>query len=255
LILESRFRRSPSDSRLILMDDDLEALINAAAGSTWAKEPSRQLVDAIERHIVRPLPLWLKTALGREEAAQLARVIAWEKCQEFAVKRPDSGVSWGYLANVVRWRVIDAVRAEALHRQRHPLTPTVPDVESEEMSLLGEYLDRIVTELERYGLPPAVSRELMRAAADGPPFYRSTIITRLRLSGITHAQAEGLAWLLRGSRSKPSALARLAAGQADTRVFADFTVRNWLKAAAGHDLLFFDRWTSEPRCRELARSA
>jgi hypothetical protein len=237
------------------MDDELEVLINAAAGSGWAKEPSGQLVDAIERHIVGPLPLWLKTALGRDEAAQLARVIAWEKCQQLAVKRPDVGVSWGYLANLVRWRVIDAVRAEMLHRQRHPLTPTVPDVESEELALLGDYLDRIVTELERYGLAPAVSRELMCAAADGPPFYRSTIISRLRLTGITHTQAEGLAWLLRGSPSKPSALARLAAGQPDTQVFADITVRNWLKAAAGHDLLFFGRWTSESRDRGLARSA
>jgi hypothetical protein len=135
------------------------------------------------------------------------------------------------------------------------LTATVPDIESEEMALLGGYLDRIVTELERYGLSPAVSRELMHAAADGPPFYRSTIISRLRMTGITHTQAEGLAWLVRGSPSKPSALARLAAGQPDTEVFADITVRNWLKAAAGHDLLFFDRWTSESGCRELARSA
>lgn len=237
------------------MDDELEVLIGAAARSGWAKEPSRKLVDAIEEHIVVPLPFWLKTALGRDDAAQLARVIAWEKCQELAVKRPEAGVTWGYLANLVRWRVIDAVRAETQHRQRHPLTAKVPDVESEELARLGVYLDRIVAELDRYGLPPALSRELMRVAADGPPFYRSTIIARLRLSGVTQAQAEGLAWLLRGSPSKPSALARLAGGQPDTEVFADRTVRKWLRAASGRDLLFFGARTSEPRLYDLARSA
>ncbi|GAA1602455.1 hypothetical protein GCM10009789_65700 [Kribbella sancticallisti] len=237
------------------MDDELEALINAAAQAAWAKEPSRQLVDAIEQHIVVPLPHWLKTTLGRDEAAQLARVIAWERCQELAVKRPDAGVTWGYLANLVRWRLIDAARAEVLRRQRHLLTPTLPEAESQGMPLLGLHLDRIVAELERYGLPSAVSRELMRVAADGPPFYRSTIISRLRLSGVTQSQAEGLAWLLRGSPSKPSALARLAAGQPDKQVFTDLTVRTWLKAAAGRDLLFFGRWTSETCWYELARSA
>jgi hypothetical protein len=237
------------------MDDELEALINAAAQAAWAKEPARQLADAIEQHIVVPLPLWLKTSLGRDEASQLARVIAWERCHELAIKAPAAGVSWGYLANLVRWRLIDAVRAEVLRRQRHPATHELPDVESEGTGLLGPHLDRIVTELERYGLPPAVSRELIRAAADGPPFYRSTIVARLRLTGVTVSQAEGLAWLLRGSPSKPSALTRLAAGQTDKQVFTDLTVRNWLKAAAGRDLLFFGRWTSDESWRDLARSA
>ncbi|WP_433017947.1 hypothetical protein [Kribbella sp. CA-294648] len=237
------------------MDDELEELINAAAKAGWAKEPSRRLADAIEQHIVVPLPFWLRSSLGRDEAAQLARVIAWERCHELAVKRPAAGVSWGYLANLVRWRLIDAVRAEVLRRHRHPATPEPPDVQSEEPSPLGPHLERIVTELERYGLSPAVSRELLRTAADGPPFYRSTIIARLRLSGITENQAVALAWLVRGSPSRPSALARLAAGEPAGQVFADRTIRNWLKAASGGDLLFFGQWTSENRWLDLARSA
>ncbi|WP_020391731.1 hypothetical protein [Kribbella catacumbae] len=237
------------------MDDELEVLISAAAQAAWDKEPSRRLAHAIEEHIVVPLPLWLKTSLGRDEASQLARVIAWERCHELAVKPPPGGIVWGYLANHVRWRLIDAVRAEVLRRQRHQAMHALPDVETEELPMLGVHLDRIVAELERYGLSPVVSRELMRVAADGPPFYRSTIISRLRLSGVTETQAEALAWLLRGSPSKPSALARLAAGQRDTQVFTDLTVRNWLKAAAGRDLPFFGRWISEHRWRDLARSA
>jgi hypothetical protein len=237
------------------MDDDLEALIKAAAQAAWEHEPSRRLADAIEKHIVVPLPRWLKTSLGRDEASQLARVIAWERCHELAVKPPAAGLSWGYLANLVRWRLIDAVRAEVLRRQRHQVTPELPDIESEGLPLLGPHLERIVVELDRYGLPPIVSRELMRVAADGRPFYRSTIISRLRLSGVTQPQAEALAWLLRGSPSKPSALARLAAGQAETQVFNDRTVRNWLEAAAGHDLRFFGHWSSEHCWRDLPRAA
>ncbi|WBQ04409.1 hypothetical protein [Kribbella sp. CA-293567] len=237
------------------MEDDLEVLIRAAAQAAWKNEPARQLAEAIEHRIVLPLPLWLKTNLGRDEASQLARVIAWERCHELAVKPPRAGISWGYLANHVRWRLIDAVRAEVVRRQRHPVTHPVPDVETPEVPMLGAHLDRIVAELEQHGLPSAVGRELMRVAADGPPFYRSTIISRLRLSGVTESQAEALAWLVRGSPSRPSALARLAAGQPDTQVFEDLTVRKWLKAAAGRDLRFFGRWTSEYSGRDLARSA
>jgi hypothetical protein len=255
LIPESRFRPKASASTFSAMEDDLDELIKAAAQAVWADEPSRILADAIEQRIVVSLPLWAKAGLGRDEAEQLARVIAWEKCRELAVKAPKAGVSWGYLANIVRWRVIDAVRAEVLRRQRHPAVRSLPELESGEMPLFGPHLDQIVEELEQYGLSPAVSRELMRIAADGPPFYRSTIISRLRLSGITQSQAEGLAWLLRGSVSKPSALARLAAGQASTQVFADRTVRNWLKAAAGVGQVFFGRWTSDDSWRDLARSA
>lgn len=239
----------------MVMDDELEVLISAAAQAAWDKEPSRRLAHAIEKHIVVPLPLWLKTSLGRDEASQLARVIAWEKCHELAVHPPQGGIVWGYLANHVRWRVIDAVRAEVLRRQRHQATHALPDVQTNEAPMLGLHLDRIVTELERYGLPSAMGRKLMRTAADGPPFYRSGIISRLRLSGVPQAQAAGLAWLLRGSASKPSALARLAAGVPADQVFADLTIHNWLKAAAGRDLPFFGRSTSENSRSELARAA
>ncbi len=58
---------------IVAMAKELEVLINAAARAAWDKEPSRRLADAIEKHIVLPLPLWLKTSLGRDEASQLAR--------------------------------------------------------------------------------------------------------------------------------------------------------------------------------------
>ncbi|GAA0946819.1 hypothetical protein GCM10009554_43080 [Kribbella koreensis] len=239
----------------MLMDDELEVLISAAARSAWAEEPSVELIEAIEQHIVVPLPHWMKTVLGRDEAAQLARVIAWRKCQVLAVNPPRGGVSWGYLANHVRWRVKDAALTELRHRQRFPLTPAAPDSELPELPTLGLHLEQIVAELERHGISSAIGRQLVRTAADGPPFYRAAIISRLRGIGVTRSRAEGLAWLLRGGAARPSALARLAAGQAPEQVFADPAVRNWLKAATGRDLLFFGQRTSENRWNDLARSA
>ncbi|MFI5706482.1 hypothetical protein [Kribbella sp. NPDC051620] len=237
------------------MDDDLEVLINAAAKSAWADEPSVQLIEAIEEHIVVPLPGWMRRVLGRDEAAQLARVVAWRKCQVLAVKPPEAGASWGYLANHVRWRVKDAALTELRHRQRFPLTPAVPDSELPEIPMLGLHLEQIVAELERHGISTAVGRRLVRTAADGPPFYRAAIVARLRGVGVTRSRAEGLAWLLRGGAARPSALARLAGGQPPEQVFADPAVRNWVKAATGGDLLFFGQRTSENCWNELARSA
>jgi hypothetical protein len=237
------------------MDDELEVLISAAARSAWAEEPSVELMKAIERHIVVPLPGWMRRVLGRDEAAQLARVIAWRKCQVLAVKPPAAGLSWGYLANHVRWRVKDAALTELQHRQRFPLTPAVPDSELPEMPTLGLYLEQIVAELERNGISSAEGRRLVRAAADGPPFYRAAIVSRLQGIGVTRSRAEGLAWLLRGGAARPSALSRLAAGQPPEQVFADPAIRNWLKAATGRDLLFFGQRTSENHWNDLARSA
>lgn len=237
------------------MDDELEVLINSAAKSAWAEEPSLELIEAIERHVVVPLPGWMKRVLGRDEAAQLVRVIAWRKCLELAVKPPAAGLSWGYLANHVRWRLKDAALNEVQHRQRYPLTPEAPDSESPEMPVLGLYLEQIVAELERHGMSAAAGRRLIRTAADGPPFYRAAIVSRLCGVGISQSRAEGLAWLLRGGAARPSALARLAAGQPPEQVFADPAIRNWLKAATGRDLLFFGQRTSENHWNELARSA
>lgn len=223
------------------MDVELEILIADAARSNWGAGPSRRLAAEIEIHIVAPLSSRLRAALGHDEAAQLARVIAWERCRELAVNPPQAGVSWGYLANLVRWRLMDAVRSDVLRRQRHPLTHELPEPEVSHHLSMGSHLERIASELEREGLPPAVGRRLIRVAADGPPFYRSEIIARLRRARATAAQAEGLAWLLRGGAGRSSALARLAMGQPPDEVFADPVVRRWIRAAAGRDLRFFGR--------------
>jgi hypothetical protein len=223
------------------MDVELEDLIADAAGSGWAPEPSRRLADEIEVHIVAPMSSRIRAALGHDEAAQLARAIAWERCRELAVNPPAAGASWGYLANLVRWRLMDAVRSNVLRHQRHPLTHELPEPEAGHRLSLGPHLERIAAELEREGLPPAVGRRLIQVAADGPPFYRSEIVLRLRRARATAAQAEGLAWLLRGGAGRTSALARLAMGQTPDEVFADPVVRRWIRAAAGRDLRFFAR--------------
>ncbi|WP_344215767.1 hypothetical protein [Kribbella sancticallisti] len=221
------------------MDVDLEVLIADAEQSGWAPGPSRRLADGIEARIVVPLSGRLRWALGSDEAAQLARVIAWERCLELAVDPPEGGVSWGYLANLVRWRLQDALRAEVIRRRRHPLTHQPPESEVEQGSVLGHHLDRIALELTAAGLSSETCRRLIHAAADGPPFYRAGIVVRVRRAGATKAQAEALAWLLRGGAGQRSALARLAVGESPAAVFADPVVQHWIRAASGRDLRFF----------------
>ncbi|WP_344747359.1 hypothetical protein [Kribbella aluminosa] len=221
------------------MDVDLEVLIADAERSGWAPGPSRRLADGIEARIVVPLSSRLRAALGSDEAKQLARVIAWERCLELAVDPPEAGVSWGYLANLVRWRLQDAVRAEMLRRRRHPLTYRFPDWEVTQQPALGNHLDRIAHELAGEGLALRVGRGLIGAAADGPPFYRAGIVARVRRAGATRSQAEAFAWLLRGGAGQRSALARLAVGEPPDAVFADPVVRRWIRTASGRDLRFF----------------
>ena len=222
------------------MDVDLEVLISDAERSGWAPEQSRRLATAIEARIVVPLSSRLRAALGADEAAQLARVIAWERCLDLAVDPPKDGVSWGYLANLVRWRLQDALRAELVRRRRHPLTQQLPDGEAAHRPVLGRHLERIALELATEGLVLSAGWRLIKAAADGPPFYRAGIIARVRWAGATRPQAEALAWLLRGGAGQMSALARLALGESAAAVFADPVVRRWVRAAAGRDLRFFD---------------
>jgi hypothetical protein len=224
-----------------VMDDDLEYLIAAAASSGWGPEPSRRLAEEIESHIVVPLSSRLRAALGTDEAEQLARVVAWERCLLLAVQPPEDGVSWGYLANFVRWRLQDAVRAEVLRRRRHPPTDPLPDGETVRLIGLGHYLERVALELVVAGMQPSMARRVIGVAADGPPFYRSAIVMRLRRIGATGEQAEALSWLLRGGAGRPSALARLANGERPEEVFADPAVRRWVWAAAGRDPRFFGR--------------
>lgn len=221
------------------MDVELEELIAEAARSGWAAEPSRRLAEEIESHIVVPLSSRLRATLGRDEAEQLARTLAWERCLELAAAPPAGGVSWGYLANHVRWRLMDAARAHVLHGRRHRLTHRLPELAVTHRWSLGPHLETIAAELESAGLPAAVGRRLIRVAADGPPYYRAAIIERLLRARATAAQAEGLAWLLRGGAGRPSALARLALGQAPDEVFNDPLVRRWIQDASGRDQRFF----------------
>lgn len=237
--------------QIVGMDVDLEVLIADAERSGWAAGPSRRLADGIEARIVVPLSSRLRAALGHDEAAQLARVIAWERCLELADDPPEGGVSWGYLANLVRWRLQDAVRAEMVRRRRHPLTQQLPDGEAAHRPVLGQHLDRIALELTGEGLALAVGRRLIRAAADGPPFYRAGIVARVRRAGATRTQAEAFAWLLRGGASQTSALARLALGESGETVFGDPVVRRWIRAASGRDQRFF----GEPSRRGHRRAA
>ena len=220
------------------MNDELQVLLDEAMSSDWAPEASKRLAEGIEARIIAVLPIRLKLALGSDEAAQLARLIAWERCRELAASPVDQGVSWGYLANLVRWRLVDAARPDWARQRRQIPLQDVPEVEVQSELRLGPHLDRIAAEVSDAGLPMAKTRRLIRAAADGPPYYRAAIIGRLREAGAHRGQAEGFAWLLRGGAANRSALARLASGQAPHEVFANPAVRRWVAAAAGQDPLF-----------------
>jgi hypothetical protein len=166
------------------MTEELQALLVEAADSGWADEPSRRLAKAIEHRIVDEVPSRLRVALGNDEAAQLARVLAWERCQRLAAEPPARVVTWGYLANMVRWRLADVVRQEARRRQRHPLTDYLPEIEQPGLlEELGPHLDRIGGQLERAGLAVGEVRRRLMAAADGPSFSKHAITARVRELG------------------------------------------------------------------------
>ncbi|MFI5696481.1 hypothetical protein ACIA58_31790 [Kribbella sp. NPDC051586] len=216
------------------MTEELQALLADAADSGWAEEPSKRLAAAIERRIVAELPGRLRAALGNDEAAQMARVVAWERCRKLTEKDAVSRVTWGYLANMVRWRLADVVRQEARRRQRHPLLDYLPEsVQPGLLPELGLLLDRIGVRLELAGLPIGEVRRRLVVAADGPGFSKHAIAARVRAVGVPRDQAEGLAWLLHNGSFRRSALSRLAAGQSPDVVFADPTVRQWIDQAAG----------------------
>lgn len=216
------------------MTEELQALLVEAAESGWAEEPSVRLAQAIERRIVDEVPSRLRVALGNDEAAQLARVLAWERCLRLAEEPPARVLTWGYLANMVRWRLADAVRQEARRRQRHPLTDYIPEVEQPSLlEDLGPHLDRIGAQLERAGLTIGEVRRRLLAAADGPSFSKHAIAARIRGLGVPRDQAEGLAWLLHNGRMRQSAFTRLATGQSADAVFSDPAVRRWIEQAVG----------------------
>jgi len=216
------------------MTDELQVLLSEAAGSNWAEEPSTRLAKAIEQRIVAEVPSRLRTALGNDEAAQLARVLAWERCHRLVAEPPPGELTWGYLANMVRWRLADVVRQEARRRQRHPLTDYIPEYEqAATLTELGPVLDRIGLQLERAGLAVGEVRRRLVAAADGPGFSKHAIASRIRGIGVVRDQAEGLAWLLHNGSIRRSAISRLADGQSAETVFSDPAVQRWIDQAAG----------------------
>ncbi|GAB3837637.1 hypothetical protein [Kribbella italica] len=220
------------------MTVELQKLLTDAAASNWAPGPSERLAEGIEERIIAFLPSRARAALGAEEAAQRARVIAWERCRLLA-ERSRGTANWGFLANAVRWRLADAVRAETLRRQRHPLTDFVPErVDRQHVMQLGPLLDLIAAELAGAGLSERTARRLLLVATEGSRFERSAIRDRLMAAGTARSQAEGLAWLLRGGAANRSAVARLATGELREEVFADAVVRRWTIAAAGRDQTF-----------------
>src|SRR5262245_13737972 len=99
---------------------ELQHLVNEAAARDWVGESADRLMAAIERQIVELVPAKIKVALGPDEAYQRARILAWERCRSLAENPPPKGIGWGYLANHVRWRLADAVRAEWRRHQQHP---------------------------------------------------------------------------------------------------------------------------------------
>lgn len=220
------------------MTAELQTLLTDVVEAGWTSTASERLAMAIEERIVARVPTYLRAALGREEAAQIARCVAWERCTQLA-ETPNAGFTWGYLANTVRWRLKDAVRADALRNQRNPLTEQIPELEAQgSVSELGSFLDQIAMELRLSGLAYPAARRYIVIAGDGPRFERALIRDRLINSGASRAQAEGLAWLLRGGTANPSALERLAAGQRSDLVFNDPVVRRWVQAAAGKEPWF-----------------
>jgi hypothetical protein len=91
------------------MTTELQTLLADVVESGWAPTASERLALAIEERIVATVPTWFRAALGGDEAAQVARCVAWERCTELAAAPPNAGLTWGYLANAVRWRLKDAV--------------------------------------------------------------------------------------------------------------------------------------------------
>lgn len=203
----------------------LSDLLRRASLSDWSGAPADDLAIEIENHIVASIPLRLQHALGADEARQRARVIAWERCRRLSDDPPSGGLQWGYLANFVRWKLADAVRAEALRRQRHPVIDYVPDRATPELRApLGQRLDTVTEQLVAAGLDRRVANSLVRAAVEGPRFERRRIAERVEWAGGSAEQAQALALLLRGGPRCDSVIARLTRGQTAAEVFTDPSV-------------------------------
>jgi hypothetical protein len=214
----------------------LEPLLRRAAAADWRGAPSETLAAAIEDRIVDPLPSRLRAGLGAGEAECVARLVAWQRCHALAGDSPRR-LTWGFLANHVRWRVADRLDAEVLRARRHPLTDTLPEraaadpIDPAEGGELGEALELLVDRLEACGCRPA--RRWVVAALDGDRLGRRSITDRLVQAGLRPAQADALAVLLRGGRGFVSVVARVASGEHPEAVFAEPAVRRRMTRLVG----------------------
>lgn len=208
----------------------LKELLQAAAAAHWAGVPAETLAHAIEERIVATVPARLRQALGTDEACQRARAIAWQRCRALADESSGASPEWGYLANHVRWRLADAVRAETLRQNRHVLHASPPESPAPAyLTPLGPRLERLADELASTDADHAFVTHLLRVAADGPRFERARIAARLTDAGADREQAEALTWLLRGGPGFRSVLARMADGEHADDVLGDHAVQHKLE--------------------------
>jgi hypothetical protein len=205
---------------------ELDVLLADAAAEDWRGRATDRLAVEIEDKVISTLSTRLRIALGPDEACQHGRVIAWERCRALAENPPADGVRWGFLANHVRWRLADAVRAETLRSARHPVSALPPErPAAPTLPWLGPRLERLADELCLSGLDAGTAYRWLQTASDGPRFKRAHIAARLVEAGADDQQADALAWLVRGGARFESVLARLARGEQPEVVFSDPSVR------------------------------
>jgi hypothetical protein len=219
----SRSTHRDCDDRL--PSDELEPMLRRAAAENWQGAATDGLAAAIEHRIIGQLPSRLRSGLGPGEAESVAWLAAWTRCRELAEELPKR-LTWGFLANHVRWRVADRLTAELLRAQRHPLTDELPERATPgpaDVDGLGPALEALVDALEAIGFDRADS--WIATALDGGRLGLLTITDRLVEAGASRAQADALAVLMRGGRGAVSVVARVARGEDPDAVFAESTVR------------------------------
>jgi hypothetical protein len=194
----------------------LPELVEAAASEDWCGPATDTLMAEFEFRLIDWLPSRLVSGLGVEEARQTARIIAWEGVRRWLDDpRTDlRRLGWGYLANLVRWRVADALDKETLRSSRHVPTDKVPEdtpyvvpvddpAEGDLDCELGTYLDALVVELVRLGMDRAAAVRALHVACDDTDLRRSRVVDRLsKHAGIDEEAAEALADLLVGNAQR-----------------------------------------------------
>lgn len=214
-------------------------LAREAARERWHGPATDVLMAEIERRLVEPLPAHLLRGLGADEARQVARVVAWERLRDWALQRDFDvqPMTWGYLGNLVRWRVADALSKETLRRHRHPATDEVPEPSSRHLDLrapdpdgesLGESLTLLVEALALHGMDRAAATNAVLVASDDTDLRRHRIIHRIqRHTDLNRDRAAALADLLIGhpGGDVDPVVGRLVTGDTWQQVTADPLVR------------------------------